>query len=247
MKTKFQIVICVCLLFAGCATTYKPQPIVIKDLSTNPDAVSIADLKFHAETYQSNTGVDLSKAALHGIMLNIQRDIYGDKGTPVEVSQFDYGDIVGVGDNIYMPYLPEDVFVKMSNSAIVKESIKGAAVGVGAGAAAGAVIGAIIGAIAGDAGTGALYGAGSVVSLGGSSGFKAYREKLKEALTLETKNRSITFPILVERRAVGVLWFPYDVHTIEINYDGAIKRISVTKSSVNPKSTVKLAKKMNWK
>lgn len=232
MKTKLLYLVLILSVLSGCATTYKPQPIIISDLTRTPNVTWLGPLGLYAETYESNTGIDIRKAGLHGVLLTIQVVREPDALKKLQDTyQFDYGDIIGIGTEQYMPYPLSDALTKMINSETLNESIGGAAFGIATGAGIGAAAGTALGAILGarGEGLGIFAGAGAVYGAlpGGVVGWRKYKQALEDALFTEVSSRSLELPFTVTNQMSGVVWFPSDVHSIQVSVDGNITSVPV--------------------
>jgi len=216
------LVLLMCLLSVSClaAKRYKPQPIVVKELSNLSIATKVgSSLCMFAEDYSKQSRFDFSKANLRAVQLTLQNtsnDMFA------AVHQFYYADFHGIGSKEYMPYPYDDAFALMDNSTAFVESAKGAALGTLGGAAVGAAVGAAIGAIAGDPFTGAATGAVMGGSTGGPQGYSHYKNEAIIAVDREIQSRRIPDSITVPpgSTVTGVLFFPKDTHSIRINIEG---------------------------
>ena len=216
------LVLLMCLLSVSClaAKRYKPQPIVVKELSNLSIATKVgSSLCMFAEDYSKQSRFDFSKANLRAVQLTLQNtsnDMFA------AVHQFYYADFHGIGSKEYMPYPYDDAFALMDNSTAFVESAKGAALGTLGGAAVGAAVGAAIGAIAGDPFTGAATGAVMGGSTGGPQGYSHYKNEAIIAVDREIQSRRIPDSITVPPSSTitGVLFFPKDTHSIRINIEG---------------------------
>ena len=216
------LVLLMCLLSVSClaAKRYKPQPIVVKELSNLSIATKVgSSLCMFAEDYSKQSRFDFSKANLRAVQLTLQNtsnDMFA------AVHQFYYADFHGIGSKEYMPYPYDDAFALMDNSTAFVESAKGAALGTLGGAAVGAAVGAAIGAIAGDPFTGAATGAVMGGSTGGPQGYSHYKNEAIIAVDREIQSRRIPDSITVPPGSTitGVLFFPKDTHSIRINIEG---------------------------
>ena len=216
------LVLLMCLLSVSClaAKRYKPQPIVVKELSNLSIATKVgSSLCMFAEDYSKQSRFDFSKANLRAVQLTLQNtsnDMFA------AVHQYYYADFHGIGNKEYMPYPYDDAFALMDNSTAFVESAKGAALGTLGGAAVGAAVGAAIGAIAGDPFTGAATGAVMGGSTGGPQGYSHYKNEAIIAVDREIQSRRIPDSITVPpgSTVTGVLFFPKDTHSIRINIEG---------------------------
>jgi len=227
------LVLLMCILSVSClaAKRYKPQPIVVKELSNLSIATKVgSSLCMFAEDYSKQSRFDFSKANLRAVQLTLQNtsnDMFA------AVHQFYYADFHGIGSKEYMPYPYDDAFALMDNSTAFVESAKGAALGTLSGAAVGAAVGAVIGAIAGDPFTGATTGAVMGGSTGGPQGYSHYKNEAIIAVDREIQSRRIPDSITVPPGSTitGVLFFPKDTHSIRINIEGIKYVLSID----NPK------------
>ncbi len=204
-----------------CAASYKPKPIVIKDLSRTSNATRVGPLSILAESYESKS-VNLKKAGLHGVSVTFQVT-----GTPPHVYRFNYGDIIGVGNELYMPYTTEDAIILIEDAEKLEEGVKGGIVGTVGGGATGAAAGAALGAILGAPATGAMTGAVTGGLAGGLKGAPHYMKKLRATAIKEVNNRSLGSSFVVTSRKSGVLWFPSDVRAVEIDLEGTPVRVTI--------------------
>ena len=222
------LVLLLCLLSVCClaAKRYKPQPIVIKELSTLSTATKVGSLCMFVEDYARHSKFDFSKANLRAVQLTLQNtsdDIFAT------IHQFFYTDFRGVGNKVYMPYPYDDAFALMDNSTAFAESIKGAALGTLGGGAVGAAIGAALGAITGSPAAGAATGSVLGGAAGGFKGHSHYKNEALIAVEREIQSRRIPDAITVPpgRTITGVLFFPKDTHTIRINIEGTTHDLSI--------------------
>ena len=216
------LVLLMCLLSVSClaAKRYKPQPIVVKELSNLSIATKVgSSLCMFAEDYSKQSRFDFSKANLRAVQLTLQNtsnDMFA------AVHQFYYADFHGIGSKEYMPYPYDDAFALMDNSTAFVESVKGTTLGTLGGGIVGAAVGAALGAIVGDPATGAATGAVLGGAQGGLTGHSHYKNAAIIAVDREIQSRRIPDSITVPpgSTVTGVLFFPKDTHSIRINIEG---------------------------
>ena len=215
------LVLLICFLSICClaAKRYKPQPIVVKELSNLSIATKVGSLRMLAEDYAKHSTFDFSKANLRAVQLTLQNtshDMYS------AVHQFYYSDFHGIGNKEYMPYTYGDAFALMDNSTAFVESVKGAALGTLGGAIVGGAVGAVVGAILGDPAGGAAIGSAMGAPSGGFQGYRHYKNEAIIAVDREIQSRRIPDSITVPPGSTitGVLFFPKDTHSIRINIEG---------------------------
>ncbi|MGR3303262.1 MAG: glycine zipper family protein [Candidatus Scalindua sp.] len=221
------LVLLICLLSICClaAKKYKPQPIVVRELSTLSTATKVGSLCMFAEDYAKHSKFDFSKANLRAVQLTLQNtsdDIFAT------IHQFFYTDFRGIGNKVYMPYPYDDAFALMDNSIAFTESIKGAALGTLGGAIVGRIIGAAIGTATKTPGA-ATVGTVTGGAAGGYKGYGHYKNEAIIAVDREIQSRRIPDAIMVPpgRTITGVLFFPKDTHTIRINIEGTTYDLSI--------------------
>ena len=200
------------------AKKYKPQPIVVRELSTLSVATRVGSLYMFAEDYAKHSKFDFSKANLRAVQLTLQNISHDTYAT---VHQFYYDNFHGIGSKEYMPYPYHDAFVLMDNSTAFAESAKSSAVGALGSSAVGAAIGAAVGAVTGSPVVGA--------AAGGFKGHRNYKNKATIAVGNEIQSRRIPDFITVPpgSKISGVLFFPKDTHTIRINIEGINYDLSI--------------------
>ena len=235
LRNKF-IIILPLIFLVSCTLTpkkYKPQPIVIKELTAQPGASKTGSLLLYAEEYKSPTNADFSKAGLKVVLLTLQNTSHGDYGT---IHQIFSNDIHGIGTSEYMQYPLKDAVTLMNNSTLFKETVKGATTGILGGAAVGVVVGSLLGAIAGDAGIGAATGAIIGGTGGGFEGAGHYRDKAIQAIADEFRSRILPTIITIpsDSKINGTMFFPQDVHTLKTNIEGTTYEISIHIATPSP-------------
>lgn len=219
---KKYIIVLMCLLFTGClmAKRHNPQPIVLRELSTLPDATKAGSLYMFAEEYVSLSGLDFSKAQVKAVRLTLQ-NTSSDKDDYATTHEFDFTDFHGIGNEEYEPYPYSDAYILIDNSAETTESVKGAALGAAGGGAMGAAVGAALGAIGGNAATGAALGAVIGGTGGGFKGHQHYKAKASIVVDKEIYSRKIPEYVNVQpgTKVSGIIFFPADIHTIRTNIE----------------------------
>ncbi len=229
---KKYIIILICLLFTGCLTSkkYNPQPIVLRELTTLPEAVKVGSLYMFAEEYVSLSGLDFSKAKLRTVRLTLQ-NTSSEKDEYAATHEFDFTDFRGIGKKEYEPYPYSDAYILLDNSADTTESIKGTALGAVGGGAIGAAVGAAIGAIGGDAGSSAALGAVLGGTGGGFKGHQHYKAKASIVVDKEIYSRKMPEYINIQpgTKITGILFFPSDINALHINIEGVNYNISIYK------------------
>ena len=222
------LVLLICFLSISClsAERYKPQPIVVKELSNLSTATKVGSLRILAEDYAKHSKFDFSKANLRAVQLTLQNtsnDMFA------AVHQYYYADFHGIGNKEYMPYPYDDAFALMDNSNVFVESAKGATLGTLGGSIVGAAVGAALGAIVGDPATGAATGAVLGGAQGGLTGHGHYKNAAIIAVDREIQSRRIPDSITVPPGSTitGVLFFPKDTHTVRINIEGINYDLSI--------------------
>ncbi len=222
------LVLLICVLSICClaAKKYKPQPIVVRELSTLSVATRVGSLCMFAEDYARHSRFDFSKANLRAVQLTLQ-SISHD--TYAAVHQFYYADFHGIGNKEYIPYPYHDAFVLMDNSTEFAESAKSSVLGTLGGGAVGAAIGAGVGAVTGNPVGGAATGAITGGAAGGFKGHSRYKKKATIAVDNEIQSRRIPDSITVPPGSTitGVLFFPKDTHSIRINIEGINYDLSI--------------------
>ena len=222
------LVLLICLLSICClaAKKYKPQPIVVRELSTLSVATRVGSLCMFAEDYARHSEFDFSKANLRAVQLTLQNTSHD---TYAAVHQFYYADFHGIGNKEYMPYPYHDAFVLMDNSTAFAESAKSSVLGTLGGSAIGAAIGAGVGAVTGNPVGGAATGAITGGAAGGFKGHSRYKKKATIAVDNEIQSRRIPDSITVPPGSTitGVLFFPKDTHSIRINIEGINYDLSI--------------------
>ena len=215
------LVLLICFLSISClsAERYKPQPIVVKELSNLSTATKVGSLRILAEDYAKHSKFDFSKANLRAVQLTLQNTSNEMFET---VHQYYYADFHGIGNKEYMPYPYDDAFALMDNSNVFVESAKGATLGTLGGSIVGAAVGAALGAIVGDPATGAATGAVLGGAKGGFTGHSHYKNAAIIAVDREIQSRRIPDSITVPPGSTitGVLFFPKDTHSLRINIEG---------------------------
>lgn len=229
------LVLLICLLSICCLAPkrYKPQPIVVKELSNLSIATKVGSLRMLAEDYAKHSKFDFSKANLRAVQLTLQstsHDMYS------AVHQFYYTDFHGIGNKEYMPYPYDDAFALMDNSTAFVESAKGAALGTLGGAIVGGAVGAVVGAVLGDPAGGAAVGSAMAAPSGGYRGYRHYKNEAIIAVDREIQSRRIPDSITVPPGSTitGVLFFPKDTHTVRINIEGTNYELSID----NPRGNI---------
>jgi hypothetical protein len=226
------LVLLICLLAICClaAKKYKPQPIVVRELSKLSTATKVGSLCMFVEDYGKHSNFDFSKANLRAVQLTLQNTSHDMFSA---VHQFFYADFNGIGNKHYIPYPYEDAFTLMDNSSSFVASMKGSLVGSLGGSALGAALGAAVGAISGNPVTGAATGAITGGAAGAYKGHRNYKNKATIAVDTEIQSRKIPDVITVppNSKITGVLFFPKDTHTIRINIEGINYDLSID----NPK------------
>ena len=222
------LVLLICLLSICClaAKKYKPQPIVISELSTLSTATRVGSLCMFVEDYAKHSKFDFSKANLRAIQLTLQNTFHD---TFAAVHQLFYTDFHGIGNKQYMPYPYDDAFALMDNSTAFTESVKGSVLGTLGGGAIGAAVGAALGAVSGNPALGAATGAITGGAAGGFKGHGHYKNEGIIAVDNEIQARRIPDIINVPPNSTitGVLFFPKDTHSIRINFEGTNYDLSI--------------------
>ncbi|MDO8137542.1 MAG: hypothetical protein Q6354_07860 [Candidatus Brocadiales bacterium] len=221
-KIKLSLFFSVLPFLLGCLTAItnpyshysnsKPEPIVVRDITQDTRTVKAGPLTILVEPFQPAS--DISKLGLRGVLITFQNS------SQSEDFFFQEGDIVGIGGEKYLPYSYSDLLT-LTQDYQTKKSAQQINIGTGSQLLQGLLYSVMpYGAGMGIATATTLSGsamAGTMYSDHSSQVMAPYREM----------GKALMFPFHASQRTSGVLYFPSDVHSIEVTVKGSPIRIPI--------------------
>jgi hypothetical protein len=207
------IILCALLLTAGCASSYKVQPLPFKAPSNYPNSVTVDGVVLGAQAFvqpdaaRKAFGFNIRAAGMLPVQLVF--DNQSTHSVEVEADQTFLEDQQG---NLW-PILSSNIaYERATKYAQTKETFKEGTYKGFLGAAAGSIIGAAIGIVTGkDIGTavgkGAAVGAAAGATIGGAQGYNS--DDARRAIVQDFRDKSLqNKSIEPQTLAHGILFFP---------------------------------------
>ncbi len=203
----------VVFLLAGCATSYKAQPLPFRAPSSYANSVQAAGAVVAAQAYadpkkaEEAFGFDVRGAGFLPVEL-----IFDNEGThslQVVPGQTFLEDDTG---NLWPILDDKTAYDRATKYAQTKQTFKGGAYGGFLGATAGAILGAAIGIVAGQGvgealGKGAALGAAAGATIGGAQGFTS-SDEARRTIIADLNRKSLENKSISRGLAFGFLFFP---------------------------------------